>query len=94
MSKPKKIVVAITKQVLAKIAFFLIWKQWNYIELVKIMCLMLSHYSHMQQYASSKLCYWAMSFALDKPSFQLNKQMTAILHIMNDKNPQWCVDKW
>jgi hypothetical protein len=52
------------------------------------MCLMLNHYSHMQQYASSKLCYWAMSLALDKPSFQLNKQMTAILHIMNDKNPQ------
>jgi hypothetical protein len=26
------------------------------------MCLMFSHYSHMQQYASSKLCYWAMPF--------------------------------
>jgi len=26
------------------------------------MCLMFNHYSHMQQYASSKLCYQTMPF--------------------------------
>lgn len=54
------------------------------------MCLIFTHYSHMQQYVFYNWAFGHLTLEnpLKKPSLQLNKHMTSILHITNDNIPQ------